>query len=42
MDCIVHGVAKGWTRLINFHFTILGWADTQVNNMEPLPSRLSV
>ena len=21
MDCIVHGVAKNWTRLSNFHFT---------------------
>ena len=21
MDCIVHGVAKSWTRLCNFHFT---------------------
>ena len=21
MDCIVHGVAKGWTQLSNFHFT---------------------
>ena len=21
MDCIVHGVAKSWTRLSNFHFT---------------------
>ena len=20
MDCIVHGVAKSWTRLIDFHF----------------------
>ena len=20
MDCIVHGVAKSWTRLSNFHF----------------------
>ena len=20
MDCIVHGVAKNWTRLSNFHF----------------------
>ena len=23
MDCIVHGVTKSWTRLSNFHFTIL-------------------
>ena len=23
MDCIVHGVAKSWTRLSNFHFTSL-------------------
>ena len=23
MDCIVHGVAKNWTRLSNFHFTFL-------------------
>ena len=23
MDCIVHGVAKSWTRLNNFHFTLL-------------------
>ena len=23
MDCIVHGVAKGQTRLSNFHFTSL-------------------
>ena len=22
MDCIVHGVAKTWTRLSDFHFTI--------------------
>ena len=22
MDCIFHGVAKSWTRLSNFHFTI--------------------
>ena len=21
MDCIVHGVAKSWTRLSDFHFT---------------------
>ena len=21
MDCIVHGVAKNWTQLIDFHFT---------------------
>ena len=21
MDCIVHGVAKNWTRLSDFHFT---------------------
>ena len=23
MDCIVHGVAKSWTRLSNFHFNRL-------------------
>ena len=23
MDCIVHGVTKGWTQLSNFHFTFL-------------------
>ena len=23
MDCIVHGVAKSWTRLSDSHFTIL-------------------
>ena len=23
MDCIVHGVAKSWTRLGDFHFTSL-------------------
>ena len=23
MDCIVHGVAKSWTQLSNFHFTFL-------------------
>ena len=23
MDCVVHGVAKSWTRLRNFHFTSL-------------------
>ena len=23
MDCIVHGVAKGWTRLSDFHFHML-------------------
>ena len=23
MDCIVHGVTKSWTRLINFHFQII-------------------
>ena len=23
MDCIVHGVAKSWTWLSNFHFTVL-------------------
>ena len=23
MDCIVHGVAKSWTRLSDFHFTSL-------------------
>ena len=23
MDCIVHGVAKSWTGLSNFHFTSL-------------------
>ena len=22
MDCIVHGVAKSWTRLSDFHFTL--------------------
>ena len=22
MDCIVHGVAKSWTRLNNFHFQV--------------------
>jgi len=21
MDCTVHGIAKGWTQLSNFHFT---------------------
>ena len=25
MDCIVHGVAKSWTRLSHFHFTGLRW-----------------
>ena len=24
MDCIVHGVAKSWTRLSDFHFTSQG------------------
>ena len=24
MDCIVHGVAKSWTRLSDFHFTFKG------------------
>ena len=23
MDCIDHGVAKSWTRLSNFHFSLL-------------------
>ena len=23
MDCIVHGVPKSWTRLSDFHFTVL-------------------
>ena len=23
MDCIVHGVAKSWTRLSNFHFRVI-------------------
>ena len=23
MDCIVHGVAKSWTRLSDFHFTLV-------------------
>ena len=22
MDCMVHGVAKSWTRLSNFHFSL--------------------
>ena len=25
MDCIVHGVAKSWTRLRDFHFTVCPW-----------------
>ena len=27
MDCIVHGVAKNWTRLSDFHFTSIGEED---------------
>ena len=27
MDCIVHGVAKSWTRLSNFHFHIINSTD---------------
>ena len=23
MDCIIHGVAKSWTRLSDFHFQVL-------------------
>ena len=23
MDCLVHGVAKSWTRVSDFHFTTL-------------------
>ena len=25
MDCIVHGVAKSWTRLRDFHFLLFPW-----------------
>ena len=29
MDCIVHGVAKNWTRLSDFHFQLArGWEET--------------
>jgi len=24
MDCIVHGIAKSWTRLSNFHYNFCG------------------
>ena len=27
MDCIVHGIAKSWTRLSDFHFQLLGYRD---------------
>ena len=25
MDCIVHGITKGWTPLSDFHFSHLSW-----------------
>ena len=30
MDCIVHGVAKSWTRLSDFHFHLQKWTREQV------------
>ena len=33
MDCIVHGVAKSWTRLNNFHFTSLHLVQQKMNLM---------
>ena len=32
MDCIVHGVAKCWTRLSNFHFLSLQIKQTNLNH----------
>ena len=31
MDSIVHGVAKNWTQLSNFHFTYMKWYKTPCN-----------
>ena len=33
MDCIVHGVAKSWTRLSNFHVHFSGhfWVSLKLN-----------
>ena len=33
MDCIVHGVAKSWTRLSDFHFTSLANYRLWINEM---------
>ena len=30
MDCIVHGVAKSWTRLSDFHTRLICQADKQI------------
>ena len=30
-DCIVHRVAKSWTRLSDFHFTSLYWNTWRIN-----------
>ena len=42
IDCIVHGVAKSWTRLsdFNFHFLLFGMP-CRAHNMS-VPSKLSV
>ena len=41
MDCIVHGVAKSWTRLSDFHFTLLqlyAWASLVAHLVRNLPA----
>ena len=34
MDCIVHGVAKSWTWLSDFHFTAVSWASAHFLTLE--------
>ena len=36
MDCIVHGVAKSWTRLSDFHFTLYLHLFSLVDNQNVL------
>ena len=31
MDCMVHGVAKSWTQLSNFHFTLHTYTHTPIH-----------
>ena len=33
MDCMVHGVAKSWTRLSDSHFTFLGFPCSSTENL---------
>ena len=34
MDCVVHGVSKSWTRLSDFHFTLI-LSVVKLTHLEP-------